>query len=104
MNSSAERLIELRHTLHRHPELSGEEAKTARTVRLFAEQCGATRLLDNIGGHGVAAIFESGREGPTVLVRCELDALPIMEEGDMEYRSGTPGISTVPSWPRTGDW
>ncbi|MCP4183280.1 MAG: amidohydrolase [Hyphomicrobiales bacterium] len=84
-------LIELRHDLHRHPELSGEEEKTAIRIRSWLEQCSPTRIIDDFGGHGIAAIFASGEQGPTVLFRCELDALPIDEVGQPEWRSVIPG-------------
>ncbi|MYR91228.1 hypothetical protein GTY41_41535, partial [Streptomyces sp. SID685] len=61
--------------LHRHPELSGAEARTAAR---FAQRLDADgfRVLRGIGGHGVAAELRNG-EGPVVLLRAELDALPV---------------------------
>ncbi|PZU61601.1 MAG: amidohydrolase, partial [Rhizobium sp.] len=84
-------LIELRHDLHRHPEISGEEKETARRVRAFLEQAPPDRLLAGLGGHGVAAVYDSGRSGPSVLIRSEIDALPIHEKGEVEYRSNVDG-------------
>ncbi len=84
-------LIELRHDLHRHPEISGEEKETARRVRAFLEQAPPDRLLAGLGGHGVAAVYDSGRSGPSVLIRSEIDALPIHEKGEVEYRSSVDG-------------
>lgn len=84
-------LIELRHDLHRHPEISGEEKETARRVRAFLEQAPPERLLAGLGGHGVAAVYDSGRSGPSVLIRSEIDALPIHEKGEVEYRSSVDG-------------
>jgi amidohydrolase len=84
-------LIDLRHDLHRYPELAGEEEKTACRVRSWLEKCSPTRIIDGIGGYGIAAIFDSGKEGPTVLFRCELDALPIYEISESEWRSTIPG-------------
>ncbi|CUX59866.1 amidohydrolase [Agrobacterium genomosp. 13] len=84
-------LIELRHDLHRHPEISGEEKETARRIRDFLAQAKPDRILADLGGHGVAAIFDSGKSGPAILIRSELDALPIHEKSEAEYRSGTDG-------------
>src|SRR5690606_31326309 len=46
-----------------------------------------------MGGHGVAMVFDSGKPGPTVLFRSEIDALPIEELGDVAHRSLVPGKS-----------
>ncbi|MBO9652800.1 MAG: amidohydrolase [Agrobacterium tumefaciens] len=84
-------LVELRHDLHRHPEISGEEKETARRIRTFLKQAKPDRLLADLGGHGVAAVFDSGKSGPAILIRSELDALPIHEKSEAEYRSGIDG-------------
>ena len=84
-------LIELRHELHRHPEISGEEKETARRIRDFLAKAKPDRILADLGGHGVAAIFDSGKSGPAILIRSELDALPIHEKSEAEYRSGIDG-------------
>nr|WP_145492198.1 MULTISPECIES: amidohydrolase [Streptomyces] len=71
--------------LHRHPELSGAEARTAAR---FADRLEADgyRVLRGIGGHGVAAELRNG-EGPAVLLRAELDALPVAEATGAPYAS-----------------
>jgi amidohydrolase len=84
-------LIELRHDLHRHPEISGEEKETARRIRDFLAKAKPDRILADLGGHGVAAVYDSGKSGPAILIRSELDALPIHEKSEAEYRSGTDG-------------
>lgn len=90
---SRESLIELRHWLHAHPELSTREGETARHIVEFLEPLGPDRVLTGIGGHGVVATFDSGASGPSLLVRCELDALPIVELGDSDHRSTNAGVS-----------
>lgn len=84
-------LVELRHDLHHHPEISGEEKETARRIRNFLAQAKPDRLLADLGGHGVAAVYDSGKSGPAILIRSELDALPIHEKSEVDYRSGTDG-------------
>lgn len=54
-------LIELRHDLHRHPEISGEEKETARRIRDFLEQAKPDRMFTDLGGHGVAAVYDNGK-------------------------------------------
>ncbi|MGY3670931.1 amidohydrolase (plasmid) [Marinovum sp. KMM 9989] len=88
-------LTDFRRDLHRHPELSGEEVKTAGKIAAALKPLSPTRILTGLGGHGVAAVFDSGTDGPTVLFRAELDALPIQERNDIDWASQTPGKSHV---------
>ncbi|GAB4364120.1 MAG: amidohydrolase [Oricola sp.] len=80
-------LTALRHDLHRMPEISGEEKETAARIAAWLRDCDAGEVVTGLGGHGVAGIFDSGEPGPTILFRCELDALPIHETGTPEWRS-----------------
>ncbi|MEM5501368.1 amidohydrolase [Ahrensia kielensis] len=84
-------LIDLRHELHRHPEISGEERITATRIVKYLGECNPSQIITELGGHGVAAIFDSGQVGETILLRCELDALPIIETGEPPYRSTVEG-------------
>jgi amidohydrolase len=89
-------LIELtawRRKLHRHPEISNEEEATAREVVAFLADTRPDTVLTGLGGHGVAMVYESGRPGPTLLFRSELDALPIEELSGVEHASLAPGKS-----------
>ncbi len=54
---------------------------------------GPDELVSSLGGHGVAAVYQGSQAGPCVLVRCELDALPIPETVDLRYASSSDGIS-----------
>ena len=83
----AKGLKEERRYLHQHPELSGEEEKTAAYIAEQLQALQPTKLIKGIGGHGLAAIFDSGEDGPSLLYRSELDALPIEEENDFGHRS-----------------
>lgn len=84
-------LVALRHELHRHPELSGQEVETASRIATALGDTRPDQILTGLGGHGVAAFYTSGTDGPTVLLRCELDALPIEELSEAPYRSTIPG-------------
>lgn len=81
----------LRHALHRHPELSGQEVETARTVARALHDLGPDQVIAGLGGHGVAAVFAGGAPGPTVMLRAELDALPIPETSGVAYASRVAG-------------
>ncbi|MEO9338847.1 amidohydrolase [Mesorhizobium sp. SB112] len=84
-------LTAFRQNLHRHPELSGEEKETARRVCEMLAPTRPDNIMTGMGGHGVAAIYDSGAPGPTILFRSELDALPIQELGTIKHRSTVPG-------------
>jgi len=86
-------LAKLRRDLHRNPELSGTEVNTAKRILAFFAQIRPDEIISKIGGHGIAFIFKGQAPGPTVIIRCELDALPIAEQNDFEYRSVNPNIS-----------
>lgn len=85
------RLTTLRHALHRRPELSGHEAETAKHIAEILRGLQPDQLVEELGGHGVAAVFDSGWPGPSVGIRCELDGLPIPEETGLEYASEVAG-------------
>lgn len=89
--SDLQMLTEWRRDLHRWPEISGEEAATAAMVLAALERLRPDTIIAGLGGHGVAAIFDGAGPGPSVLFRCELDALPIVETGNVTYRSQTNG-------------
>lgn len=90
-NSDLIELTEFRRKLHTVPEVSGEEVKTAKLIVAALEPLAPTKIMTDLGGHGVAAIFDSGTEGPTVLFRAELDALPIHEITDIPWKSTITG-------------
>ncbi|GAB2766638.1 M20 family metallopeptidase [Rhabdobacter roseus] len=81
-----------RHHLHRHPELSFQEHKTARFV---AEQLRALGLQpqEGVAGTGVVALIEGRNPGSRVVgLRADMDALPIQEANEVPYRSQVPGV------------
>ena len=84
----------LRKHLHQYPELSGQEYNTAAYLTSFVEKYNPTKILTNLGsGTGVVAYWDSGKPGPFILFRTEIDALPIDEENKINYRSINKGIS-----------
>ncbi|WP_225846105.1 amidohydrolase [Streptomyces sp. HPF1205] len=76
--------------LHRHPELSGREARTAARFAGWLTAAGYD-VESRIGGHGVAGVLRNG-PGPVVLLRAELDALPVEEDTGAPYASTVPGV------------
>lgn len=84
-------LVTLRHQLHRYPELSGKETRTANTMLEFFQPLHPDQVITGLGGTGLAFGFGT-RPGPTMVLRCELDALPIQETTSHTYGSRHPGI------------
>ncbi len=93
MDKSPQELVKLRHHIHQHPELSNEEVKTAALIYEKLEALNPDELYKNIGGVGLAAVFNGDEPGPGILFRSELDALPIDETIDIPYRSKVKGVS-----------
>jgi len=90
-NTDLVELTTFRRLLHQYPEVSGEEVETARRIVEALGPLAPSQILTNLGGHGVAAVFDSGTPGPTVMFRAELDALPIHEISDNAWRSTIDG-------------
>jgi amidohydrolase len=82
----------LRHRLHAAAEVSGKEQQTAKMVAEFISATKPDELQTNIGGHGVLATYDSKNAGPHLLIRCELDGLPISDEIEIDYQSKTEGV------------
>jgi amidohydrolase len=86
----AEDLVEIRRDLHRHPELSFEEVRTAGIAAEAMEALGCG-VRTEVGITGVVADLENG-QGPTVALRADMDALPIQETNTHAFISESPGI------------
>ncbi|SIT80036.1 amidohydrolase [Pontibacter indicus] len=89
------KITALRHHLHQHPELSGLEYQTSHTLQNFLERYQPDEIIKDLGGTGFAAVFHGKvtHEGPTVLFRAELDALPTLEQNELPYTSTQKGVS-----------
>ena len=88
-----ETLIELRHILHAHPELSGNEKLTNRILNEWVKQTHPDQIIEKIGGYGLAAIYKGTEPGKRILIRGDIDALHIPEPNDLPYRSQNQGVS-----------
>jgi amidohydrolase len=81
----------LRRDFHRHPELGFQEVRTAGIVAQELNQLGL-EVSTGIGKTGVVALLEGDQPGPVVLIRVDMDALPIQEETGAEYASTVAGV------------
>ncbi len=84
-------LIEMRRDFHRHPELAFQEVRTSTKLAEFLEKLGL-EVTRGIAQTGVMARLKGARPGKTVLVRADIDALPIQEASGVAYASQTPGV------------
>ena len=83
-------VIALRRDFHRYPELGFEEHRTAKVVEAYLKALGlATRRMSKTG---VVALLEGSRPGPVLMLRADMDALPITEANDVDYQSQHPGV------------
>ncbi|GET24962.1 amidohydrolase [Prolixibacter sp. NT017] len=90
--STIQEIIELRHTLHQHPEVSNREKQTSARIRDFVQRYQPDKTID-ISHTGKAFVFEGKNPGPTVMFRAELDALPILEHTNVPYASQNSGVA-----------
>jgi len=81
----------LRRDFHRHPELGFREFRTAEIITSELTKLGF-EVRTGVAETGVIAILEGEKPGPVILIRADMDALPITEETNAEYASEIPGI------------
>lgn len=85
-----EQLVALRRDFHAHPELAFEEHRTAGVVADYLRELGLEPKT-GIAGTGVTADIKGALPGPTILLRADMDALPIKEDTGLDFSSGTAG-------------
>ena len=86
-------LVALRRHFHQHPELAFEERQTASAIAGHLREVGI-EVTEGVGGNGVVGLIrgeQDGETGRTLLVRADIDALPITEANEVEYRSQASG-------------
>ena len=81
----------MRRDFHKHPELGFNEIRTGGIVAKELEALGL-EVTKGVGKTGVVGYLEGSRPGPTILLRFDMDALPINEETGAEYSSSNPGV------------
>ncbi|NQT78046.1 MAG: amidohydrolase [Bacteroidetes bacterium] len=86
-NTILKQLVDLRKILHQHPELSNNEIKTSIRITSFLRKLKPNRIAYDVGGNGLIAEFKGKEPGPTLMFRCELDALPIAEKNEIAHKS-----------------
>ena len=94
LESRREALIEFRRDLHRHPELAGEEARTAGRIAARLEELGL-EVRTGVGGHGVVAVLEGGLPGRVVAYRADMDAVRSPAPDPVPFASEVPGVRHI---------
>lgn len=84
---------EFRHHIHANPELSTLEKNTSAYVISELKKLGITKIHQGFSMYSILAEVDGVESGPTILFRCELDALPIQEDNDFAHRSTQTGVS-----------
>jgi amidohydrolase len=87
------RLKSLRKELHKFAELSGNERQTPGLIKDYIQRFKPDSVVEDLGGNGIAFVFNGRERGPSVIFRCELDALPINEINTFAHRSLKFGVS-----------
>ena len=80
------RVVSWRRDIHQHPELSGNEVRTAALVAKHLESLGM-EVRTGVGEHGVVGVLRGGRPGPVVALRADMDGLPVTEQTDLPFKS-----------------
>ncbi len=83
-------VIALRRDFHQHPELGFAEFRTAMVVEAYLQSLGLETT--RVAGTGVVAVLEGERAGATLMLRADMDALPVQEENLFDYASKSPGV------------
>src|SRR5579859_7945120 len=90
--AQGERLVELRRDFHRYPELAHQEHRTAGIVAERLHTLGLDEVRTGVGQTGVVGVLRGGRAGRTVMLRADMDGLPLTEvDRGQPYRSTYPG-------------
>ena len=84
-------LRKMRRDFHQHPELGMEEVRTAKVIAAELSALGL-KVQTGVAKTGVVAMIEGAQPGKTVLLRFDIDALPIQETTGAEYASVNPGV------------
>lgn len=80
------KVIAWRRDFHQHPELSDNEVRTAKIVAEHLTRLGL-EVTTGVAHHGVTGFLKTGKPGPTVALRADMDALPVTERVDLPFRS-----------------
>lgn len=84
-------VIEIRRDIHRHPELGRQEFRTSQLVEDYLNELGLDEVK-RVYNTGILGVLKGAKPGKTLLMRADMDALPVQEETGLPYQSETPGV------------
>lgn len=85
-------VVSNRRWFHAHPELSFQEVNTASKIADLLRSYGIVEVFENVGRTGVVGLIRGSGNGPCVALRADIDALPITETADIDYKSVNVGV------------
>lgn len=83
----------IRKHIHKYPELSGEEKNTAEYISRILDSLKPDNIITNLGGFGIMALFKGSKPSKSIMLRCDMDAVPVNEEHTFEYASVVENVS-----------
>ena len=86
------RLVEIRRQIHMYPEISNMEFETTKRINEWLKEFGVPQIPADLKT-GIAAEVTGKKQGPTIALRADIDALPIQEESNLPFRSKIDGVS-----------
>jgi len=92
IEGNRERILDLRHKIHKNPELGFHEFKTAKLIKNELERLGVEILAEGVGKTGIIGQIKGNENGKTIALRADIDALPIQEKTNLPYASKNKGI------------
>lgn len=80
-------LVTLRRDIHKNPDLSNNENNTAVLIKNYISKYNPDEVIESIGGDGILFLFKGNESGKKIFIRAELDALPLKESSEVNYKS-----------------
>lgn len=90
LNKLENELIDIRRDIHKNPELGYEEFRTSKKVYDYLKDLGLQ--VEKVSKTGVVGLLKGNKEGPTLMLRADMDALPVQEETDLDFKSINEGV------------
>lgn len=92
VSSLKDLLISIRRDLHSYPEIGYQEVKTSEYIVSFLSNLRNIKITPKVAKTGVIALLTGPHPGPTILLRADMDALPIQEKTNLSFSSKNPGV------------
>ncbi|WP_428740644.1 amidohydrolase [Tenacibaculum sp.] len=92
MEALKNNLEKIRKELHTYPEVSGKEYETQERIRTYLTKYSSCKVVE-VANTGIVAVFEGKEAGKTIMLRADIDALPIQEKNNFQHKSKKKGVS-----------